>query len=148
VTTTTYTLHINKTQAQTLAMACEVLARLGMGQFRDALEHLPRATPIDYDLWHRDMEAMSAMLCRHMVSGVDGWRSSLGIYHQQIDPTAQVAWDLYAVIRHRLAWDGAVVAGTVSSIDAARQWPSMMGVCFDRPDHVADGVPLAKISAG
>ena len=34
----TYTLTITHTQARTLSTACEVLARLGMGQFKDALD--------------------------------------------------------------------------------------------------------------
>ena len=36
-----YTLTINKDQAQVLTKATEILARLGIGQFRDALECLP-----------------------------------------------------------------------------------------------------------
>ena len=37
----TYTITLNEAQAGTIQIACEVLARLGIGQFRDALEQLP-----------------------------------------------------------------------------------------------------------
>ena len=55
----TYTLNITRQQALTLQVACEVLARLGLGQFRDALEHLP-TSEWRPEGWNEDMDVIGA----------------------------------------------------------------------------------------
>lgn len=106
----TYTIHLTEAQAKVLCTACEVLARLGIGQFRDALEHLP----IDQELirtaddvldWHADMDLIGDRLSRHLIGNVNGWNSSLSILSPLVKPEAMIAWDLFQVLRHRLAWD-------------------------------------------
>lgn len=99
----TYTMHINAAQAQVISTACEVLARLGMGQFRDALEHLPLIDKFPPG-WHEDMDAIAHILKKHTTDmvGVGGYHSIGG---HKTSEESKTAWDLYQVVRHRLAWD-------------------------------------------
>ena len=139
---TTYTFTITDQQARVLSTACEVLARLGIGQFEDALRHLPQRDGIDWSAWHADMRAIGATLSQHMPHGIDGHRSNLGIHNA--DPAAQSAWDLHQVIRHRLAWDRATAEGVTDG--RTRRWPAMMAVSYDTPHHVGNE-PLATMEA-
>ena len=139
----TYTLTITERQACTISMACEVLARLGMGQFKDAFEHLPlRTQNLDWSAWHDDMEQISRILSKHMPGGIDGIRSSTSI--SNADEEARTAWDLHAVIRHRLAWDRAIAEGVTDG--TKREWPAMMQVSYDEPMKYSEE-PLAKMEA-
>src|SRR5574340_577948 len=108
---TAYTLTITAQQAQVLSAACEILARLGIGQYDDALRHLPQREGIDWSAWHDDVRTIGQMLSKHMPNGIDGYRSSLGINHTKASEESRAAWDLYQVIRHRLAWDRAIAEG-------------------------------------
>ena len=128
-----YTLTITERQARTLSMACEVLARLGMGQFKDALDHLPEADQRDWSAWHDDMEQISRILSKHMPGGID---------ISNADEEARTAWDLHAVIRHRLAWDRAKAEGVTDG--TKREWPAMMQVSYDEPMKYSEE-PLAKM---
>lgn len=140
---TGYTLTVTKEQAETLILATEILARLGIGQFRDALECLPTREFLP-DGWHEDMDGIGKMLSRHMIGGIDGYRSSLGIRHKDVREPSRIAWDLYQVLRHRLAWDHAAKGGIVESANAPRKWPEMMQVHYDEPMKVSDQ-PLAIV---
>ena len=128
-----YTLTITERQARTLSMACEVLARLGVGQFKDALDHLPEAKQRDWSAWHDDMEQISRILSKHMPGGID---------ISNADEEARTAWDLHAVIRHRLAWDRAKAEGVTDG--TKREWPAMMQVSYDEPMKYSEE-PLAKM---
>lgn len=99
----TYTLHINAAQAQVISVACEVLARLGMGQFRDALEHLPLIDKFPPG-WHEDMEAIAHILSKHTTNMVGtGHHHSIG--GPMTSEQSKTAWDLCQAVRHRLIWD-------------------------------------------
>ena len=136
-----YTITVTDKQARTLSMACEVLARLGMGQFKDAMDHLPRDIhPSRVFEWHEDMEEISRILSRHMQGGIDGIRSSTGIYNS--DEDTRIACDLHEVIRHRLAWDRAIAEGITDGTE--RKWPEMMQITYDDPMKYSDE-PLAKM---
>lgn len=137
-----YTIELTEHQAQTMATACEVLARLGIGQFRDALEKLP-TTEYRPQGWNDDMDTIGRMLSKHTIGNVDGWRSSLGIYHEKVREQSKDAWDLYQVIRHRLSWDRAIADGITDG--KSRNWSGgMMGVNYDEPHKTSDQ-PLAII---
>lgn len=137
-----YIIELTEQQAQTIAQACEILARLGIGQFRDALEQLPTTAFRPYG-WNEDMETIGRMLSKHTISNVDGWHSSLGIHHAKVHEKAKDAWDLYQVIRHRLSWDRAIAEGITDG--KSRNWSGgMMGVNYDEP-HKTSAQPLASI---
>ena len=98
---TTYTITLTATQAATISHACEVLARLGMGQYTDALECLP-TKELCPDGWHEDMQAIGHILSKH--ANVHGLRYSQK-HEARRTAMSNVAWDVYQVTRHRLAWD-------------------------------------------
>lgn len=131
-----YILTITERQAETLIQATEVLARLGMGQFRDALGYLPTREYIP-EGWHEDMDTIGGILSRHM-------DSTLGIRHRDVRESSKIAWDLHQVLRHRLAWDNAVRNGVIESVETPRKWPDMMQVFYDDPMRVSNQ-PLATI---
>lgn len=141
----TYSLTMTKEQAETLSKATEILARLGIGQFRDALECLPLSEFLPNG-WQEDISRIGNMLSRHMICGVDGSGSSLGIHHKDVNAMSKIAWDLHQVLRHRLAWDKAVKNGVVESVDSPRKWPEMMQVFYDEPMK-ASVQPLAVVTS-
>lgn len=140
---TGYTVTITREQAYVLIKATEILARLGIGQFRDALECLPTREFLPHG-WHEDMDAIGKLLSRHMIEGIDGYRSILGMHHNDVRENARVSWDLYQVLRNRLAWDRAIADGIVESIESPRKWPEMMQVYYDEPMRVSCQ-PLALV---
>lgn len=133
---TRYIIECNEAQMQILSGACELLARLGIGQFRGALEYMP-TREFRPDGWNDDMDAIGRMLSRHMHCGVDGYSSSLGINHEKTPASARVSWDLHTAFRHRLALDRAAAEGVRDSSE-------MMGVHFDPPSNVS-GEPAVTV---
>ena len=129
VVSATYHLHINEAQARAISHACEILARLGMGQFKDALECLPLKEYAP-DGWWDDMEGIAHILKKHttVMHGVGAYHS---IRSHKTSDTSKTARDLYQVIRHRLAWD------------AEPNW-NPMSVVFDQPMRTSPE-PLAWI---
>ena len=132
---TTYTLTITATQAAAISHACEVLARLGMGQYTDALECLP-TKELRPDGWNEDMAAIGHILSKHTYA--------YGVYNQRNEPKrtamSKVAWDVYQVTRHRLAWDRARADGHTG--DKPPTW----GVSFDTPTQTSPE-PLPQMTA-
>lgn len=137
---TTYTLHVTAAQAQTISRACEVLARLGIGQVIEGLRELPQAEGIDWTDFHDDCQAVSTLMSKYMPHRINGYSSNLGIYNA--DKDARLAWDLHQVLRHRLAWDRAKTEGWTDG--TTRNWNEMMGVHYDEPLKVCEE-PLAKM---
>lgn len=89
-----YMLTVNAAQAEIIRDACELLARLRMGQF-DKLEWLalldmPRDAMDEFRRHARELEAL-------LGDAYNTPRDDCGI--------RETAWDLYQVARHRLAWD-------------------------------------------
>ena len=109
MTKPTYTLHLTATQAATISKACEVLARLGMGQYKDALECLP-VREFCPEGWHEDMEGIGHILKKHttMLHGIGSYHPIGG---DKTSAESKTAWDVYQVVRHRLAWDAAQANG-------------------------------------
>lgn len=125
---TDYTLTITEKQAQEISRACEILARLQMGQIDIALRELPLESAMDYD----------------QVQYIENYLRSM--YRQDGKRNDSIAWDLHQVVRHRLAWDQAIAAGEVEP-GGRRNWDTMMGVIYDEPLRMG-GEPLARIEAG
>lgn len=138
-----YTLTMSERQAQIISLACEILARIGIGQWRTAIEQMPLDIE-DYAKWHEDLDYIGKVLSDHTKHNVDGWRKSLGIHSQDVDDNARVSWDIHHVIRHKLAWERAVKEGLVESESSQRDWSKMMTVDYDEPHKTSDE-PLANI---
>ncbi len=138
----TYTLTITARQAALIRDACEVLARLGMGQIRDALDHLPtdEFRPTSF---HETADTIVRML--EPLMKPSAYYPNQSPYRQQQRENMEIAWDLYQVIRHRLSWDYAIENGIIKPGEP-RNWKTMMGVNYDEPPH-RGGEPLAKMEA-
>ena len=132
---TTYTITLTATQAATISHACEVFARLGMGQYTNALECLPTNEYIP-EGWHEDMAAIGHILSKH--APVHGIRNHK--HEARRTPMSNVAWDVYQVTRHRLAWDRARADGHTG--DKPPTW----GVSFDAPLQTSPE-PLPQMTA-
>lgn len=103
----TYAIHLNAAQAQAISTACEVLARLGIGQIEDALHHLPPRDGGPNEGWADDVQAVRSLMKKHM-GQVTGFRMGKSA------DLANTAWDLHQVVRHRLAWDRNPAGNTCS----------------------------------
>jgi len=127
----TYTLTLTERQAAELQEACELLARIKIGQIDHAIERLPGYYDTrDYERRHATQHEIKRLANSLMPEATR--RREDGI-----------AWDLYQVIRHRLAWDRAYDQGAIKPGEP-RKWPEMMGVCYDEPLPMS-GLPLAII---
>lgn len=118
----TYTLTLSEDQARVLSLACETLARLGMGQVDFALDYVPG--DLDWD----QRQTVKHLLAKPM--GFDHPNMSLGIRASSL--TARRAWDLHAVIRQQIALNNEFPEHDVWRHD---------------PDQLA-GEPLAKVVIG
>jgi len=141
-----YALRMNARQAGVVQEALEIIARLGIGQFRYALDYLPFPKDRDYAGWHEDLDTIGRMLAKYTTGHVDGWTCNLGIYNKETPELSRIAWDLQQVVRHRLSWDRAVDAGHVENLSSPRNWKEMMGVNFDSPMK-SSPEPLATIES-
>lgn len=125
---TDYTLHLTEKQAAEISHACEILARLRMGQIGMALRELPLDKTMEYEQ-EQYVSNYLRSLCRPGCSRID-----------------VAAWDLHQVIRHRLAWDRAYSKGIIKPGEP-RRWPEMSGVMYDEPMQLASE-PLAEVRSG
>lgn len=116
--------NLSEQQLQSISMACELMARIKMGQIEDAVRYLPIKKDIDWSLFNQDLQDITQKLKSH----IDSTRASNPLT-QDFGP---VCWDIYQVARHKLAWDRAIKEGIVKE-NEGRKWPDMMQVCYDDP---------------
>lgn len=127
----TITITVTEEQARTIATACEILARLGIGQFRDALDKLPRPEAFQ-TVWHEGLDAIGEILSQYMVGNVSGGSSSLGILHPNVSDEARQAWDIYQCVRYRFVRDRGIVLGKPTG--TPRTWAGrLVSAYFDEP---------------
>jgi hypothetical protein len=128
----TYNLQITESQARALCFACDVLQRVQLGQWREIIDWLPLKKPIDYEELHQDQRIIGAILSKHMIDNIDGGASSLGIGHPDLPKENGILYDLYCVIRRKLAVERAVEEGLIENENVSRnQMP--ITVDFDTP---------------
>lgn len=139
VASATYHLRINDAQAKAISHACEILARLGMGQFCEALACLPLKEYAP-DGFFEDMEGIAHILKKH-TTNLHGVGSYHGISSAKTSAESKTAWDVHQVIRHRLAWDAAKAEGHPGEGEAR---PPAWSVIYDQP-HKTSSEPLAWI---
>ena len=131
----TFTLTMNEKQARVLEKALELMTRLGLGQVREVVGHLPRVRcperqedePIKVD------REVVLQMCDEIIHalGFRGWGHSYGVGHKNIPPDAMVSYDLGAVMRN--------------AIHSLRDDPDKhYSVWGDRPLHYGSE-PLAKV---
>jgi hypothetical protein len=115
-----YNLQITELQARALLYATDLLQRVQLGQWREIIDWLPLKKPIDYNELHQDQRIIGEILSKHMIDGIDGGASSLGIGHPDLPKNNGVLYDLYCVIRRKLAIERAVEEGVIEDKNVSR----------------------------
>jgi len=146
MTDKTYTVTLTEAHMRVISTATEVLARLGIGQIKDAIDWLPLRSPFADGL-HEDCRAIESILSKYNKMGVNGYNSSLGIANSETSESAKIAWEIYQTFRHRLSWEIAIEEGIISDLNSPRDWTKMMGVNFDEPMKITYA-PLPLIDVG
>jgi hypothetical protein len=133
-----YTLTVTPRQLALIRDAVETCARLGIGQFRDALTWpLAEDGSRPCDTW--DVQTRVEAICKPLL-GLSP-NASRGVNWRD-EP--DMLWDIYATIRHRMSWDAAIDGGIVKPGET-RKWPEMMGVNYDPPMHYGPE-PLPEVA--
>ena len=115
----------------------ELYFRLAMGQFDFVLDSI-----IPIEKWlklgiDRFSEIGYYNLRMRLFPELPGLNSYHGIHSNKIPKEAQIACDVYNVIRHRLSWDRI-------GNPPKRDWSTMGGRNFDEPMNIS-GYPFCKI---
>jgi len=135
---TTYTITLTDRQAATLSEACELLARLGVGQITTLIDYIPSDTWRRSDIV-RKVETFAAEITPSLDCEVNEFSSP---YRKRQRDTSNIAWDIHQVLRHRRAWDEAIRTGMIK--DGEPRTPAMFGVQYNEP-HQMGSEPLARI---
>ena len=128
----TYNLTITEKQARALVDATDLLQRVQLGQWREIQDSLPLQKPIDYEEFHQDMKIIGAILSKHMIGGIDGGASSLGVGHPDLPESNGILYDLHRVIRRKLSVERAVEQGIIENENVSRN-EMPITVDFDIP---------------
>jgi hypothetical protein len=139
----TYNLTITEKQARALVDATDLLQRVQLGQWREIQDNLPLQKPIDYAEFHQDMRIIGAILSKHMIDGIDGGSSSLGVGHPDLPESNGILYDLHRVIRRKLSVERAVEEGIIENENVSRN-EMPITVDFDLPMKWGNE-PLAKM---
>lgn len=151
MTEPTYTLTVTRTQADLISQACDLIARLGIGQWPEFIRHLPGDIALQgfHDARERLQPVMTDLLAKYPIGPdkivINGWGSHLGIYNPNAPECARRAWDILQVVRHRLSWDWAEAEGMT---DGKARPLGMIGVNYDTPIRSSDQpLPVIKLGA-
>jgi len=140
-----YNLQLTEKQLLLLAEAANLMQRVQLGQWREIEDNLPLQRPIDYEQLHKDFIVIGEILSSHLIDGIDGRFSSLGIGSNNLPKSNSILYDLRTTIEHKVSWERAVEQGIIESESSPRKWPEMMTVNFDPPMKWSDE-PLPKIT--
>lgn len=132
-----YQLTISKKQAEVISRACDVYARLLMGQMDEAFQCMPLKKDVDYMRFREIQRSLQEMLPEVLIHEIDGFASSLGVSSLDLDVNSNIAVDIHQVIRYSLSMEEALEKGIISSKEE-RKWPEMMTVNFDKPHKWSD----------
>lgn len=105
-----YVLEIEEAQAEVIQHALELLGRVSMGQ----LEEIQRACFYDVDAEKAENAKAHLEVAKFHLTGLSGG-SYIGIHGTK--ENVKIGWDLYQVIRHRLAWDRNPAGGFTTQYD-------------------------------
>ena len=124
-------IHFSTNEGYQLLNALE-LSRLHMGQFFPLTDHVRLRTWEERDAFQQQLKSI---LYPDLPT-----RDFYSLHSVEVSEKARIAYDLIQVIRQRLAWDK---IGKDPDKDQ-RNWPDMMGLCYDQPIRVSTE-PLAKM---
>lgn len=115
-----YTITLNQKQMSLIAEALDLKQRIELGQWREIQDVLPLKKPIDYNQLHNDMNLIGTILSNHMLEGIDGGFSSLGIGHPSLPESNGVLYDMYKVIRRKLSMQRLIDEGKIQDENVSR----------------------------
>lgn len=121
----TYTLRVTKNQLQAISNACETCSRAAIGQFDKILDYCKDSNGKhinSYELTRSIESLIKPLMGLHM-------NASYGVGKFE---EADVLFDMYQTIRHRLAWDDAYATGILNPGEQ-RKYVEMMTVNYDPP---------------
>ena len=101
----TYTIEVTKAQAEVISTACELFARLRMGQFYDIVWKVfpDRMSEVNLSEIEKHLEVAGKLLRN---------KGSHESNDSERTEKSRRAWDLHQVIRYRLSWDDKPQGGT------------------------------------
>lgn len=115
-----YTITLNEEQMRLIAEALDLKQRIQLGQVREIETSLPLKKPIDYEKLHSDLNLIGAILSNHMIAGVDGISSSLGIGNKNLPNSNLVLYDMYKVIRRKISMQRLLDEGKIQDENVSR----------------------------
>jgi hypothetical protein len=130
----TYQITATKAQLEVISLACELLARVQLGQWKYIFDHLP-VKEENYENYNLVEDRIKSMMPLILKDNMDGVSSSYGISNSSLPESNSIAFDIRDVIRNKLSWEDAVKKEVIDSIESPRKWPSMLGVNYDSPHH-------------
>lgn len=143
--TKTYTITLTEKQLQAISDATDLLQRVQLGQWREAVDNLPiNWKTVDYSEYHDDIDEIGKILSKYMIDNMNGTNSSFGVGNEKLPESNSILYEIHRVIRHKLSWEKAVEEGIVESEESPRDWSKMMTVNFDKPMKYSEE-PLPKI---
>ena len=136
---------VSEKTLKTIKTACELLARVQLGQIDRAIELLPLKEDYDNEKYWELLDIIHSRLPELTIENIDGYRSSLGIGHSKVSDMSSIAWDVCEVVRYKLAWQFAIDQRWVESEDSSKT-DKMYGVEYYTPMGWGSE-PLIKIEA-
>jgi hypothetical protein len=134
-----YTITLNEKQLRAICEATDLQQRIQLGQWLEIRDNLPLDYKnIDWSEFHNDMDEIGRLLSKHMIDGINGTNSSLGVGNEKLPESNSILYEIHRCIRHKLSWEKAVEDGIVESEDSPRKFPQMMTVNYDEPMKYSD----------
>jgi len=130
----TYNIKVDEKQLAILRDACDLIARLGIGQWREIINELPFQDDVNWTQFHQELDIIGARISKYTKDNVDGYASNLGIYNEDVRERARTAWDMHQVFRHRIAHDG-----------LAGKEPEHYSVCYNSPVQASAECNLCEV---
>lgn len=130
---TRWQIEVDDKQLEIINNALDMYTRMLLGQVHIALEAIP-------DLTYKDREVIHHFARQYILSEMYP-NQSPGIASKEANKNAQIAWDIYQVLRQSYYWEK---AGKDPKKDT-RDWSTMNQVFYDDPLKTSDH-PLCTIS--
>lgn len=107
-----YQVELSEEQVELISKACEMVARIHMGQLDMVADVVTARTPTE-----RFIELKDRLLeIEPLITGMHK-HAYYGIRSDQIEDKARQAFDLYQTFRHRMAWDRTPEGGMFTQFD-------------------------------
>jgi hypothetical protein len=136
-----YVLILSKNQLQAISVAIEVLARLKIGQIKQALDQCLDQDGNSNILGWEIEDQVESIVKPHL--GLDK-NQSWGVGKFKI---VDLLWDLYEVIRYKMSWDNALESGKVTEKEYQEKIrnENIYGVNYNEPMHWNHDEDLVKV---